>query len=117
MPRFYCHLSAPDGFFPDRIGWEVDDLATAHKRAVKLAERVMRLSDLADHRSDWRKWKVQIVEDNSRRVMTVMFPSRHANDDTSTGWELKGARALLRYLDVSWNEVGNRRPRRRGRAL
>jgi len=115
MPRFYCHLSAPDGFFPDRIGWDVDDLATAHKRAVRLAEHVMRISDLADHEADWRQWKAQIVEDNSQRVMTVMFPC-HAHDDTSISREPKGARALLRYLDMSWNEDGNHRPLRRRRA-
>ena len=81
MPRFYCHLSAPDEFFPDKIGWDVSDLATAHKKAVMLAERVMMISILADHEPDWRRWKAQIVDENSQRVMTVLFHSCCVHDE------------------------------------
>ena len=41
MPRFYFHLSAPDQDFPDDIGSDVGDLATAHSIAVRLMKRVM----------------------------------------------------------------------------
>jgi hypothetical protein len=107
VPRFYCHLSAPDEFFPDKIGWDVSDLATAHKRAVMLAERVMMISALADHGPDWRRWKVQIVDDNSRRVMTVMFPTCHVQQSRYAPSNRGAARALLQHLNMFWDEVGN----------
>jgi hypothetical protein len=107
MPRFYCHLYAPDEFFPDKIGWDVSDLATAHKRAVMLAERVMMISALADHGPDWGRWKMQIVDDNSQRVMTVIFPFCHVHEEQTRTQEPKGARALLQHLNIFWDEVGN----------
>ena len=48
MPRFYFHLSAPDQDFPDDIGSDVGDLATAHSIAVRLMKRVMMFSSFAD---------------------------------------------------------------------
>ena len=99
MPRFYCHLSAPDEFFPDRIGWDVSDLAAAHKRAVLLADRVMKVSALADHGADWRQWNVQIVDDNAQPVMTVMFPPSPVQAEPAREPEPTGARALMRQLE------------------
>ena len=52
MPRFYFHLSAPDEALPDTIGCEIDDLATAHARAVKLAERIIMLARSAESIAD-----------------------------------------------------------------
>jgi hypothetical protein len=112
MPRFYCHLSAPDEFFPDKIGWDVSDLAAAHKRAVRLADRVMRVSALADHGPDWRQWNVQIVDDNAQRVMTVMFPPCPVHEEQAREPEPKGARALLRHLERAL-DGGNVLPLRR----
>jgi hypothetical protein len=113
MPRFFCHLSAPDEFLPDKIGWDVSDLAAAHKRAVMLAERVMMISALADHGPDWRRWKVQIVDDNSQRVLTVIFPSSHVHEEQAPTQEPKGARTLLQHLNRHLGDVGNCRPLRR----
>jgi hypothetical protein len=74
MSRFYFHLSGPNESFPDAIGWDLRDLAAAHKRAITLAERVMTVSKLADYGRDWRRWKVQIVDDNAQLVLVLMFP-------------------------------------------
>jgi hypothetical protein len=113
MPHFYCHLSASDEFFPDEIGWEVSNLATAHKRAVMFAESVMMVSALSDHGADWRRWNVQIVDDKSQRVMTVMFPSCCVHEEQAPTQERKGARALLQHLNMAWDEAGNGRQLRR----
>src|SRR5262245_11988906 len=112
MPRFYCHLSAPDEFFPDSIGWDVSDLAAAHKRAVLLADRVMKVSALADHGADWRHWNVQIVDDNAHRVMTVMFPPSPVQAEPAREPQPKDARGLLRHLERAV-DAGNVLPLRR----
>jgi hypothetical protein len=105
MSRFFCHLYGPDEFFPDTIGWDVSDLAAAHKRAVMFAERVMMISELADHEPDWRRWKLQIVDDNSRRVMTVILSSccvhiEQTHTHTGTGGRPRLA-AVAQYLATS----------------
>ena len=101
MPRFFCHLSAPAEFFPDELGWDVSDLATAQNRAVMLAERVRMISALADHGPDWRRWKVQIVDDDSQRVMTVIFPFCHVHEEQALTQEPKGACALQQHLQYA----------------
>ena len=38
MPKFYFHLSNCDERFPDNIGYDLPDVAAAHKRAKRLAK-------------------------------------------------------------------------------
>jgi hypothetical protein len=75
MPRFYFHLSAPDEALPDTIGCEIDDLATAHARAVKLAERIIMLARSAESIADLRPWTVKVADENQRVGLTVIFPA------------------------------------------
>ena len=98
MPRFYFHLSAPDQDFRDSVGCNVNDLATAHSRAVQLADRVMMFSAFANCAVELRRWTVKITDDRQRPVMTVIFPTDFAP------WECKrrpasGARTLFGRLD------------------
>jgi hypothetical protein len=55
MPRFYFHLSTPDENFPDNIGSDVNDVADAHSRAVRLANRVAMFSRFAERAPDLRR--------------------------------------------------------------
>ena len=104
MPRFYFHLSAPDQDFPDDIGSDASDLATAHSIAVRLMKRVMMISSFADCAPDLRRWTVKVADERRRPVFTVIFPTYFV----PRGWKpvLVGARALLRRLDAI-NAVDN----------
>ena len=55
LPGFYFHLSAGDQDFQDNIGSDVSDLAAAHCRAVRLADRVMMFSCFADCAPDFQR--------------------------------------------------------------
>ena len=68
MPRFYFHLSAPDQDFPDNIGSEGSDLATAHFIAVRLMKRVMMISSFADCAPDLRRWTVKVADERGRQL-------------------------------------------------
>jgi hypothetical protein len=75
MPRFYFHLSAPGQDFRDSIGCDVNDLSTAHSRAVQLADRVMMYSAFASRAVEFRRCTVKVTDDRQRSVMTVIFPA------------------------------------------
>ena len=77
MARFYFHLSAPDEYFPDNIGYDVSDPAAAYSTAVRLAGRVMRFVPFfLDRTPDFRRWTVKVTDGKQRPVITVMFPAR-----------------------------------------
>ena len=104
MPRFYFHLSAPDEAFPDTIGYEIGDLATAHARAVKLAERVLMLARSKISIADLPRWTVKVADENQRAVLTVIFPA-HERPPVDRG---SSARMLIDDLfnrlktDLGW---------------
>ncbi len=89
MPRLFFNLSTPDQNFQDQIGAQVSDLAAGHARAVRFASHVMTFCRLADNVPDFRRWQVQVVDEEQRTIMTVIFPSQAAVQkptppDTST---------------------------------
>jgi hypothetical protein len=99
MSRFYFHLSAPDQDFPDDIGSDVSDLATAHSVTVRLVKRVMMFSSFADCAPEFRRWTVKVTDERRRPVFTVIFPTYFV----PRGWKpvlVSGARALLQRLDA-----------------
>jgi Domain of unknown function (DUF6894) len=74
MPRFYFHLSNSDECFPDDIGCDLVDLATAHTRAERLAHRVMMISCLASYEPEWRRWTVTITDEPQGPILlTIPF--------------------------------------------
>ena len=76
MARFYFHLSAPDEYFYDSIGYDVSDLAVAHAVAIRFAGRVVRFVPFfLNHALDIRHWTVEVTDESQQRVMTVMFPA------------------------------------------
>ncbi len=77
MAHFYFHLSAPDEYFADNIGYDVSDPAAAHSIAVRLAGRVMRFVPFFQNRAlDFRHWTVKVTDEEQQPVLTVMFPAR-----------------------------------------
>ncbi len=88
MPRLFFNLSTSEQHFQDQIGTEVSNLAAAHTRAVRFASRVMTFCRLTDYAPDFRRWQVQVVDEEQHQVMTVLFPSessaqKPAPSDTS----------------------------------
>ena len=75
MPRFYFHLSNFDECFRDDIGRDLTDLAAAHKRAQRLARRLMKLSGLASYEFDWRRLSVTVTDDRQGPILTVTLAS------------------------------------------
>lgn len=75
MSRFYFHLSAPDGFFPDEVGCDLEDLAAAHVRGLKLMQRIGRIKDLAGSSEEPGPWTVSIEDEHHQRRLIVLFPS------------------------------------------
>ncbi len=76
MPRLFFNLSTPEQHFQDQIGAEVSDLAAAHARAVRFASHVMTFCRLTDDMPDFRRWQVQVIDEEQRAVMTVLFPTQ-----------------------------------------
>ena len=72
MPRFFCHfMRKREDPTLDAYGVELRDLAEAHRHAVKLAERTVRLTA-----SRWeRQGRVIQVTDGDRTVLTVLVPA------------------------------------------
>ena len=107
MSRYFFHLCAPDQRFRDSIGADVCNLADAHGRAVKLAERVMMFGGLADSEPDLRRWMVEIEDDFQRPIMTVVFPAHFVVEKREAA---SGARALLERLTLRWEQTTPTRP-------
>lgn len=103
MSRYFFHLSAPDQeVFSDRVGTDVGDLAEAHSRAVRLAERVMTYPAFAGCACDFKRWTVKVADEDQRAVMTVIFPSSFIPTRRKSALD-NGARKLLRALDALVN--------------
>jgi hypothetical protein len=99
MPRFYLHLCAPGQVFKDDIGSDLSSLSAAHTRALLLANRVMTFFDFADRTSDFRRWTVEITDDEQHPLMTVKFPAHLARGEQNSV-PSRGARMLLAQLEA-----------------
>jgi hypothetical protein len=77
MVRFYFHLSTPDEYFHDNIGYDVNDAVAAHSVAVRLAGRLETFVPFFQDRAlDFRRWTVEVTNERQQRVITVMFPKK-----------------------------------------
>jgi hypothetical protein len=99
MPRYYFHLSNSHELITDNIGSEVSDVAAAHRRAVRLANRVVSFSGLADREPDWRRWIVRVTDQSQLPIVTVIFPACFMTEKQGAVVDVKGARALQTFLD------------------
>ena len=107
MPRFYFHLCAPDQVFTDDIGSDLSDLSAAHARALILADRVMMIFGFADRISDFRRWTVDVTDEEQRSLITVKFPINFPRGKRSAVAS-SGVRPLLQRLDAimqAWPQV------------
>jgi hypothetical protein len=84
LARFYFHLSTPDEYFHDRIGWDLSDLAAAHSAATHLAYRVMRFVPFFSNRTiDFRRWTVEVMDERQHCLAVVIFPPTPQNPQRS----------------------------------
>ena len=102
MPRFYFHLSRSDEFIFDKIGSDIPDVTAAHFRAVKLVDRMMNVAGLVDSETDWRRWKVHVIDQNRLPIFVVLFPASFIADSPKPLGTVNGARALHRFLDATF---------------
>jgi hypothetical protein len=75
MSKLYFHLTIGDEYFPDPIGKEMKDLATAHSHAVLLARRAMSLCEPECVDARVKRWVVAIENERGRKLMSVIVPS------------------------------------------
>jgi len=100
MPRFYFHLSAHGHEFQDNVGSDASDLAAAHGRAVRLADRVMMYPVFADCAPDFRRWTVTVTDESRRPLINVIFPANFAPGRRKC-FPANDARTLLLTLDAA----------------
>jgi hypothetical protein len=93
VPHFYFHLSNSEETIRDNTGWSLPDVRTAHSRALKLAERVIGFACLENRGSDFRRWRVDVMEQDHRSALTVLLATCVVSR-TGQHSEFEGARAL-----------------------
>jgi hypothetical protein len=71
MPRYYFNIASKAEVFPDIEGVELTDDAVTHEYALRLISKTM-LYDPEER--DWRGWRVDVVDDRRRLVLTVLYP-------------------------------------------
>ncbi len=72
MPRFFFHFTRQNEPVPeDPYGLELSDLRVAHRHAVRLAERTVRLTS---SRCERRGRLIQVT-DGKRPLLTVLVPA------------------------------------------
>lgn len=69
MNRFFFHLSSKDNNIFDTNGREFSDLATAHRHAIMLINKMVNLGDV-----DWQGWSINVTDETHRSVLSVLFP-------------------------------------------
>jgi hypothetical protein len=71
MVRFYFHLASKDGnIILDTKGYEFSDLATAHRHAVMLINKMVLLTTDVE----WQGWSMKVTNENNRSILSVLFP-------------------------------------------
>jgi hypothetical protein len=89
MQRFYFHIHTSDlGVIPDTDGILLNDLSTAHQRAVRIMYQTMAAVDGPE---DWRNWRVRIEDANGDARLTLLYQNHVARPAPS------------RYLVRAWN--------------
>jgi hypothetical protein len=73
---------------PDTDGILLNDLSTAHQRAVRIMYQTMAAVDGPE---DWRKWRVRIEDANGNARLTLLYRN-HVLPPASS-----------RYLVRAWN--------------
>jgi hypothetical protein len=68
MSRFFFHLASKKNNILDTNGREFSDLATAHRHAVQLINKMILLGDV-----DWQGWSINVTDANGRSVLSVLF--------------------------------------------
>jgi len=71
MNRFFFHVASKDDCIFDTNGREFSDLATAHRHAMVLIQKMLVLDD---DDTDWRGWSINVTDANNRSVLSVLFP-------------------------------------------
>ena len=99
MPLFYFHLSNSTAVIRDKIGCDVSDLASAHSRAVRLADRIIGISDLTDYEPDFHRWTVQVADQNQQSVVTLIFSACSMAQKRNPITQIEDAHRLQQYLD------------------
>lgn len=67
MPRYFFHLVSPDHVVRDNDGLELDGLAAAHWRAVKLVHKMhVHLPDAGDD------WRIEITDETGGKPLVVL---------------------------------------------
>jgi Domain of unknown function (DUF6894) len=69
MNRFFFHIESRDDCIFDTNGREFGDLATAHRHAMGLIQKMILLDD-----SDWRGWSINVTDASNQSVLSVLFP-------------------------------------------
>jgi hypothetical protein len=69
MSRFFFHLASKENNILDTNGREFSDLATAHRHAVLLINKMILLGDV-----EWQGWSINVTDANGRSVLSVLFP-------------------------------------------
>jgi hypothetical protein len=69
MSRFFFHLASKENNILDANGRELGDLATAHRHAVLLINKMIALGDV-----DWQGWSINVTDADGRSVLSVLFP-------------------------------------------
>jgi hypothetical protein len=69
--KYYFHIASECRVYADDRGVMLSDLAAAHRRAVSLIWKCMRLDK---EEQDWRGWHVKITDDTGRSLVIVLFP-------------------------------------------
>ena len=69
MSRFFFHLVSKENNILDTNGREFSDLATAHRHAMLLINKMVFLGDV-----DWQGWSINVTNASHRSVLSVLFP-------------------------------------------
>jgi uncharacterized protein DUF6894 len=105
MPRFYFNLTNPDETVRDNIGAILTDASAAHSRALKLAQRVTEFAYFENYRTDFRRWRVQVMDEKQSCIITVPMSTCTVVERQRTLSDFNGARTLqervLRYYQAS----------------
>ena len=71
MNRFFFHVASKNDCIFDTNGREFGDLATAHRHAIGLIQKMIVLDD---DDTDWRGWSINVTDASNRSVLSVLFP-------------------------------------------
>ncbi len=71
MPRFFYHLYSDTGVSRDAVGIVFPDEDGAILEAVRAARHLLRAP--AEARTSWTGWRLEVADENGRRVFRLDF--------------------------------------------